>query len=216
MKKIELVNVSKSIDHDDILKDVSLDFCSGNCYGLIGQNGSGKTMLLRLIAGLIKPTTGIVKFNNEIIEYGSKLPFSIGVIIENAGLYQELTCFDNLKLLAQIRKVTSKQRIEESIKRVGLDPKNKKKLRKYSLGMRQRAVMAQAIMEAPDVLLLDEPMNSLDKDGVDIFRNIILQEKDRGAIIIISSHIEEDINILCDIVYKVKNGIVTKRQEMKE
>lgn len=211
MKEITLKNINKIIEDETIIDNVNMKLETGHCYGLVGQNGSGKTMLIRLLAGLIKPTSGEYYCDNNKVEYGKKIPFSIGIIIENSGLYQNMNCIDNLKILTGIRGNVSKEDIVNAIKRVGLNPKNSKKIRKYSLGMKQRVMMAQAIIEKPDVLLFDEPMNGMDSEGVLLFRNIIIEEKKRGALIVISSHMEDDINVLCDTVYDVEKGKFAER-----
>ncbi len=212
MKEIILKNITKTIDNETVIDNVSMKLTAGSCYGLVGQNGSGKTMLIRLLAGLIKPTSGEYLCDDIRIEYGKKIPFTIGIIIENSGMYQNMSCAENLKILTNIRGKRSNEEITGAIKRVGLNPDNTKKIRKYSLGMRQRAIMAQAIIEKPEVLLLDEPMNGMDAAGVVLFRQIINEEKERGTLIIISSHIEEDINLLCDTVFDVENGKFTERK----
>lgn len=199
----------KSIHTNLILDDVNLELHSGAIYGFIGQNGTGKTMLFRIMAGLVRPSEGWVKYyigDNErnIGEVGK------GVMIENAELYPELSAFENLDCLASINKKISKREIKEILYRLGFDPKDHKKYSKYSLGMRHRLVFAQAVMEKPDVILLDEPTNALDEEGVNLVRNMIKEEKDRGAIICVSSHNKEDISILCDEIFSIYDYKVTK------
>jgi ABC-2 type transport system ATP-binding protein len=210
---IELNNVSKSIDGNEVLQNINLRLESGKIYGFIGKNGSGKTMLFRVIAGLIRAGSGSLSINGNEYIYNSKYPLTMGIIIENAGMYKEFTGRDNLKFLASIRKTIGEQEIDEAITKVGLDPKDKRTIKKYSLGMRQRIIFAQAIMEKPDLLLLDEPTNALDKDGVELIRQLILEEKNRGAIVCLASHNEEDISTLCDEIYRMEFGKIRGMSE---
>lgn len=203
---IELEHVSKQIEGVDVLQDINVKLESGKVYGFVGRNGSGKTMLFRTIAGLMRANEGAVRIDGESYTYNSKYPLSMGILIENAGMYREFTGKENLKFLASIRKTVGEREIEEAIAKVGLDPKDKRILKKYSLGMRQRILFAQAIMEKPDVLLLDEPTNALDTDGVELIRKLIQEERDRGAIVCLASHNEEDIRMLCDEVYRMEFG----------
>jgi ABC-2 type transport system ATP-binding protein len=210
---IELNNVSKSIDGNEVLQNINLRLESGKIYGFIGKNGSGKTMLFRVIAGLMRAGSGSLSINGNEYIYNSKYPLTMGIIIENAGMYKEFTGRDNLKFLASIRKTIGEQEIDEAITKVGLDPKDKRTIKKYSLGMRQRIIFAQAIMEKPDLLLLDEPTNALDKDGVELIRQLILEEKNRGAIVCLASHNEEDISTLCDEIYRMEFGKIRGMSE---
>lgn len=203
---IEIKELSKEIEGISILKDVSLFMEQGKIYGFVGKNGSGKTMLFRMIAGLVKSNGGSILYNGQKVEFGEKIPISMGIIIENAGMYPEFSGFENLEFLASIHKKVSKTQIKETIERVGLNPKDKRKIKKYSLGMKQRITLAQAIMEKPDLLLLDEPTNALDTEGVGQIRQIIKEEKKRGAIICLASHNAEDIEILCDEIYQIIEG----------
>lgn len=209
---IVLNNVSKQIKDVEILKDINVKLETGKVYGFIGKNGSGKTMILRLIAGLIKADKGEMQIDGKAVEFNSRYPLSVGIIIENAGLYKEFTGKENLKFLASIKGIIGEKEIEYALSRVGLDPNDKRTVRKYSLGMRQRLIFAQAIMEKTDILLLDEPTNALDKDGVNLIRKIILEEKERGTLICLASHNEEDIGILCDETYKIETGKILKHQ----
>lgn len=208
---IEIKGLSKEIEEISILKDVSLFMEQGKIYGFVGKNGSGKTMLFRMIAGLVKSSGGSILYNGQEVEFGEKVPISMGIIIENAGMYPEFSGFENLEFLASIHKKISKTQIKETIERVGLNPKDKRKIKKYSLGMKQRITLAQAIMEKPDLLLLDEPTNALDTEGVEQIRQIIKEEKKRGAIICLASHNAEDIEILCDEIYQIIEGKITPK-----
>lgn len=204
--RIEVQNLYKEIDGVTILSDVSLHLESGNIYGFVGKNGSGKTMLFRAIAGLIKPSKGKIIYNSVPFTWGEKLPLSMGLMIENAGLYLDLSAFENLSFLASIQKKVTTEQIKQVISLVGLEPNDKRKIKKYSLGMKQRLTFAQAIMEKPDLLLLDEPTNALDESGVKLIRDIIFAEKERGAIICMASHNATDIEVLCDKIYEMRDG----------
>ncbi len=215
---MELVvnNVSKQIKNRTILSNINLHLTGGMIYGFVGPNGSGKTMLFRAISGLMKPSSGEVWLDGKLLHKDMRVLPNLGIVIENAGLYPELSGFDNLKLLAKLNGKINDNDICEAIKKVGLDPNDKRPFRKYSLGMKQRIVLAQAIMEKPDTLLLDEPTNALDEDGIRDIRNIILEEKNRGALVLIASHNKEDIELLADKVFMVKNGFVSERGESNE
>jgi len=208
MRAIEIRNLTKIIKGKVILDNINLELEEGKIYGFYGRNGSGKTMLFKAICGLIKPTSG------EVIVFGKKIgkdisfPESVGVIIENVDLWEDLTGFQNLRLLASIKNIVTNDEIKNAIRRVGLDPEDKRPYKKYSLGMKQRLKIAQAIMEKPKLIVLDEPTNSLDEDGVKLVRQILLDEKERGATILLASHIKEDINLLCDCKFKVDSGKV--------
>ena len=207
--KIEIKNVSKTIEGTTILSEVSLSLEQGKIYGFVGKNGSGKTMLFRMLAGFVKCSSGKILYNGKEVIFGEKIPLSMGVLIENAGMYPDFTGLENLKFLASIRKVVSEEQIKKAIDRVGLDYKDKRKVKKYSLGMKQRITLAQSIMEKPELLLLDEPTNALDEEGVGQIREVIRQEKERGAIVCLASHNTEDIETLCDEIYRIKEGKVT-------
>ena len=203
---IKLSSIEKKIEDNMVLKDINIELESGNIYGFVGKNGSGKTMLFRMIAGLIKPDAGQILIDERSVKFNEENLLSIGLIIENAGLYKEFTARENLKLLASIRGVIGDDEIDAAIRKVGLDPKDKRKVGKYSLGMRQRLLFAQAVMESPDVLLLDEPTNALDKEGINMIRELILKERARGALICLASHNEADISMLCDKIFKMDMG----------
>ena len=215
MNTIDLENVSKTIRSNEVLRNISLHLESGNIYGFVGRNGSGKTMLFRLIAGLIKPTRGSVRYNGKVLGTELDIIPRLGLVIENVGLYPEFTGLRNLKMLAKINSVIGEAEIREAITRVGLDPDDRRTVRKYSLGMKQRIVLAQAIMERPDVLILDEPTNALDEDGVEQIRDLIRGEKERGALVLIASHNREDISTLCDVIYSMRGGVCSLTEEEK-
>lgn len=204
-------DLNKKIKNKDILMDINLELKGGNVYGLVGRNGSGKTMLFRALSGLMRIDSGEIIYNGKILHKDMKILPNMGIILENAGLYPELTGLKNLQLLAHINSKVDTDNIMEAIERVGLDPKDKRIVKKYSLGMKQRIVLAQAIMEKPDILLLDEPTNALDDKGVELIRNVILEEKKRGALIIIASHSKEDIHLLADEVFNMDNGKIVDK-----
>lgn len=214
--ELRALNVSKNIGNKVILQDVNLKLESGNIYGFVGRNGSGKTMLFRALSGLMQISSGEIYWNNQLLHRDIKVIPYLGIVLENAGLYPELTGKENLTLLARLNHKIGEQEIEKAIERVGLDPKDKRTYRKYSLGMKQRIVLAQAIMEKPDVLMLDEPTNSLDEVGVELIRNVIMEEKKRGALVLIASHNREDIEMLADVVFEVKSGVISERTDGNE
>lgn len=207
---IMIQNVTKEFKKQVVLKDISINFNRGKIYGIIGRNGSGKTVLLKCICGLLLPSGGTVKVNNQIIGKDVDFPENIGFIIENPGFLQNYSGRKNLKYLASIRKKIDDETIAKFMKLVGLNPDDKKAVGKYSLGMRQRLGIAQALMEDPDIIILDEPMNALDSVGVDEMRDVILKMREQGKLIIIASHIREDIEVLCDEVYEMNAGTLTK------
>ena len=182
---IKLTNVSKVIKKAKVLDNVNLELTSGKVYGLKGKNGSGKTMLMRVICGLISATEGTVEIDGKILGKDMTFPDSVGVLIENPAFIGNYTGFKNLKVLASIQNRVDDEHIREVIRQVGLDPDLKRHVRKYSLGMRQRLGLAQAIMENPKILILDEPFNGLDKDGVKEMREYLLSYKEQGKTILI-------------------------------
>lgn len=206
MEMIKVDNVSLVIGKKSILQNIDLTVDEGTICGLVGRNGSGKTMLMKCICGFVKITSGSVTVNNKIVGEDVDFPENLGLIIETPGFVPYLTGFKNLELLGKLSGKADKKQICKIMEKVGLDAKLKLPVKKYSLGMRQRLGIAQAIMESPDILILDEPMNGLDKAGVDEMRKYLLQLKKEGKTMVISSHTEEDIRILCDKVYEMDNG----------
>lgn len=202
---IIMKDISKVIKKNIILRNINLNMIGGKIYGLIGTNGSGKTMLMRLLAGLIRPSEGEIIVNGHRVEYGKKLYFDMGVIIEKPEFFNDLTGMENLEMLAKLKGKIGKDEMIDAMNRVQLDPNNEKKVKEYSLGMRQRLGIAQAIMEDPDVLILDEVTNALDEEGIKMVYEVLNEEKKKGKIIIISSHNRIDIDTLCDEIYLVKN-----------
>ena len=207
---IKVENVSLKIKKDMILRNINVEFDDGKIHGIIGRNGSGKTMLMKCICGFIRPTEGEITVAGKRIGVDCDFPESVGVIIETPEFIPYYSGFKNLKLLADIRHKITDDDIRRSIELVGLDPKLKKSVKKYSLGMRQRLGLAQAIMENPSLLILDEPMNGLDKDGVGEMRKYLLDLKAQGKTILIASHSAEDIDVLCDSVVEMDKGRIEK------
>lgn len=201
---VELKNVNKSLSKRLILDNISYKFEYGKVYGLCGTNGSGKTMLLRAICGLIVPDSGEIIIDGKVLHKDISFPPSVGIVIENMTLLPGYNAFDNLKLIAQIKKVASDDDIKNAINRVGL--KSDLKVRKFSLGMKQRLNIAQAVFEKPKIILLDEPTNALDDSGVKLVYDIIKEEKERGALIIVATHHEADLKEMCDVILRVSEG----------
>ena len=206
MNVIEITSLNLTLTKTEILKNINLTFEKGKIHGLIGRNGSGKTMLMKCICGFVKPTSGEIKVNGEIVGKDCDFPKNMGIIIETPGFIPYYSGYKNLKLLADLNKKADKNKIRDTMKKVGLDPDLKRHVRKYSLGMRQRLGLAQAIMEDPEILILDEPFNGLDKDGVKDMRTYLLDLKEQGKTILITSHNSEDISVLCDTVQEMDKG----------
>lgn len=209
---IEINNAVKCFGEQTVLDHVTLDIYKGKIYGLIGRNGSGKTVLFKSICGFLILDEGYIKVQNSQIGKDTDMPNDIGIIIESPGFLTNYSAFKNLKFLAMLKKQISDEQIRDSIRLVGLDPDNKKWVGKYSMGMRQRLGIAQAIMENPSILILDEPFNGLDKDGVTEMRKLLLQLKDDGKTILLASHSSEDISVLCDEVYEMDKGFCTRKR----
>lgn len=207
---IDVKNVTKRYGVNEVLKDVSLTCEAGKIYGLIGRNGSGKTVLLKSICGFVIPTAGEVRVWGKQVGKEVDFPENIGFIIESPGFLLQESGLRNLKHLASIRGKIGIDEIRQSMTTVGLDPDLKRPVGKYSLGMRQRLGIAQAIMEQPDLLILDEPMNGLDNQGVEHIRSVLLSLKEKGVTIVLASHFKEDISYLCDEVYQMDAGILTQ------
>ena len=210
MNIIDVRNVFLTLGKTEILKDISVSFERGKIHGLIGRNGSGKSMLMKCICGFVKPNSGEITVDGKQVGKDCDFPQSMGVIIETPGFIPYYSGYKNLKLLAELRGKIGGGEIKNTMHRVGLDPELKRPVRKYSLGMRQRLGLAQAIMENPDLLILDEPMNGLDKEGVADMRQYLLELKSQGKTILIASHSAEDIDALCDTVYEMDKGKLQK------
>ena len=207
---IEVRNVTKKFGQAVVLNDVSASFEKGKIHGLIGRNGSGKTMLLKCICGLVPVTQGEIYIDGMQVGQGNETTKKLGVIIEEPGFLYNYSGYNNLKFLASIRNKISKEKIRQTIQMVGLNPDSKKHVGKYSLGMRQRLGLAQAIMEDPEILLLDEPMNGLDKHGVGEMRELFRSFADQGKTIIMANHSSEDIEVLCDTVHEMDLGVISR------
>lgn len=206
MEVIKIVNASKEFQGVTVLDSINVSFNQGTIYGLIGRNGSGKSMLMKCICGFVPLSAGDIYINNRKVGKTGDSTTGIGILIESPGFLPYYSGLQNLKFLADISNSASLEQIKHSIKSVGLDPDSKKKVGKYSLGMKQRLGIAQAIMEDPDILLLDEPFNGLDNKGVQEMREFFKSLKKENKTIIIASHSEEDISILCDNVYQMDRG----------
>ena len=213
MDIIDVKNVDLTLGKTQILKDISVSFEKGKIHGLIGRNGSGKTMLMKCICGFIKPTSGEITVDGKRVGKDVDFPKNMGIIIETPGFIPYYSGYKNLKLLAGLNNRIGKKEIMQSMEQVGLDPKLKRHVRKYSLGMRQRLGLAQAIMENPDLLILDEPFNGLDKDGVKDMREYLLSYKEQGKTILICSHSAEDISVLCETVHEMDKGVISKLEK---
>lgn len=205
---IELKNVCKSLSSKSVLKNITYNFEYGKVYGLYGINGSGKTMLMRAIAGLITIDSGEIIIDGKVLHKEISFPDNIGIVIENMELLPKYNAYDNLKLLSEIRKKATDDDIILSLKRVGLETNIK--VKKYSLGMKQRLNIAQAVFERQKIILLDEPTNALDDKGVKLIYDIIKEERDRGAFVLISTHHREDLEETCDIILNVSEGQISE------
>lgn len=209
-RRILFKNVSKTIDDQMILKDINLEIPKQGIYGIVGRNGSGKTVLIKCLCGFMPVTEGEIWVGEKQVGRDVEFIEDTGFIIETPGFLPRESGFRNLRYLASIRNVVGKERIRECITMVGLNPDDKKWVGKYSLGMRQRLGIAQAIMENPSLIILDEPMNGLDNHGVGEIRKLLLGLKEEGKLILIISHNREDINVLCDRVYEMDMGVLTQ------
>lgn len=201
---VEIKNYCKSIKSRPILNYVSYNFEYGKIYGIYGHNGSGKTMLLRAIAGLLVPDSGSVVIDGKVLHKDMSFPPSIGIVIENMNLLPQYNAFDNLKILGKIKKTATDEDITTALERVGL--KSDLKVKKFSLGMKQRLNIAQAVFEKQKIILLDEPTNALDNDGVQLIYKLLKEEKERGALVVITTHHKEDLEEVCDVVLKMTEG----------
>lgn len=212
---IQLQNVTKRIKENTVLDNVSYTFKSGFVYGLYGQNGSGKTMLLRAISGLINLDSGSIFIDGEKLHDKIEFPPETGIVIENMELLPECSAKRNLQMLAKIKNIADEKDIIFSLERVGLDPDSDKKVKKISLGMKQRLNIAQAIFENQKIILLDEPTNALDEEAVQLIYKIIREEKSRGATIIVATHHKEDLKEVCDVILKIAEGKIVEENENK-
>ena len=214
MSEIKIEDLSKSIKGALILDKVSITLTSGKIYGLRGKNGSGKTMLMRAMAGLLIPDSGSVIINGKTLHKDISFPESIGILIENPSFLPQYTGFKNLKLLAGLTGNISDDEIRTALDRVGLDPEDKRTYRKYSLVMKQKLGIANAIMGEPDIIILDEPINALDEESVKKIKKVLLEIRDKDKLIIIACHDREELEYLSDIIYEIKDGSIVDRKEI--
>lgn len=205
---IKVENVVRKFNENNALNGVSINFEKGKIHGIVGRNGSGKTVLFKCICGFMPMTSGKITVSDKVIGKDADIPDNVGLIIETPGFLPNYSGFKNLKLLACIKRKIDDKKIMETMERVGLDPKSKKHVNKYSLGMRQRLGIAQAIMEDPDILVLDEPMNGLDNEGVEEMRELFLNLRNEGKTILLASHNKGDVEYLCDTVREMDHGNV--------
>ena len=211
--KIEITNLSKNFKDVNILNDVNVTFLPNHIYGLSGKNGSGKTVFLKLLCGFYYPTTGEIKYNGNILDSRFFYPPNTRALIENPDFIPDLTGFENLKLLADIEKKITDEDILKAMDIVNIKTEKDKKFGKYSLGMKQKLGLAEVIMENPDIMIFDEPLNGIDDETAKKFRDFLREEKKKNKIIIIASHIKEDLNYLCDTVYRFNDGKLLTENE---
>lgn len=213
MNTVQLKNITKTINGEPVLSDICMEMQGGKIYGIVGKNGSGKSMLFRAVADLIHLDSGTICLNGKPVEHGLPREIRLGLIIENINLHMDLNAMENLTFLAKINGYITQKEIRQTLIRVELDPENMKKIKTYSLGMRQKLIIAQAIMEQPDILLLDEPTNALDAASVQCFYQILKEEAERGAVILVASHNQNDIDGLCDKVFYMESGILLGQED---
>lgn len=216
MVQLKLINVTKCIKKNVILQDMNICFKDSKIYGIRGKNGSGKTMLLRLISGLIFPTEGKIIINGKELHKDIELPENVGVLIENASFLAGYSAFDNLRLLSDIKGGISNEEIIDKLKAVGLNPDDKKKYGKFSLGMKQKLGIAYAILGEPDIILLDEPINALDDESVKKVKDVLIELKGKGKLIIVVCHDKEELDYLSDEIIYLKDGCVVKKEILNE
>lgn len=210
--KIELKNVTKEFDKVEVIKNINLEFESGKIYGLYGRNGSGKSVLMKLICGFLIPTKGKILINGKDFNAKNEYPDNLRAVIEKPSFFPELTGLENLKLLAKIQNKISDEEIIKALDLVNLIDEKDKKYSKYSLGMKQKLAIAQAIMEDPSILILDEPFNGIEEKTVEKITKFLKEEAKNGKTIIFSTHIKEDLENLADIIYKIDNGTIYENQ----
>ena len=206
MEKITIDSVGKQFRDKKVLQDISLECKKGEIVGIVGHNGCGKTVLFKCVCGLLRPTSGTIQLDDKVLGKDVDMLPSCGVIIEEPAFIGRYSAIKNLRLLYMVNQKKNENKLREVLTTVGLDPDSRKRVSKYSLGMRQRLAIAQAIMEDPEVLVLDEPMNGLDHNGVAQMRELFLKLKEEGKIILMASHNKEDIEVLCDVVVSMENG----------
>lgn len=208
MNEIEIRDLCKSFRKEKVLKDINLSVEKGTICGIVGRNGSGKTVLFKCICGFLRPDSGEIYVRGKLVGKETEVPENVGIIIEQPGFLRHYNGYRNLEFLAGLNGKPSRQKIEEVLELVGLLEQKNKKVGKYSMGMRQRLGIAQAIMEGQDILILDEPMNGLDNQGVVEMRKLLLDLKQKGTTILLASHNQEDIQQLCDAVHEMDVGVL--------
>ncbi|PEI67985.1 ATP-binding cassette domain-containing protein [Bacillus wiedmannii] len=213
---LKLNGVSKRIRKHVVLNDINLELYKGKIYGFKGRNGSGKTMLFRLICGLLKPTQGIIEINKKVLNDKISFPESVGAIIEYPGFLPDYTGYNNIKILAEIKNKISEDDIKNILLMVGLDPNDKRKFKNYSLGMKQRLGIAQALMENPDLIILDEPTNALDLEGIELVKKLLLKMKEDNKLVLIASHEKEFLESFSDEIFTIEKGEIIERKVLKE
>ncbi len=213
---LKVENLSKEIKNTRILNNINLNLNKGKIYGFRGKNGSGKTMLFRALCGLIKPTEGRVEIDGQVLGENISFPESVGVVIEYPGFLPNLSGYDNLKLISEINNKVGAKEIKEIISAVGLDPEDKKKFKKYSLGMKQRLGIAQALMENPELIILDEPTNALDSDAVLLIKELLVNMKNNNKLILLASHDKEELEVLSDEIFYIENGSIVNHEILRE
>ena len=213
---VEIKNLNKVIKKNVILSDINLNLYRGKVYGFCGINGSGKSMLFRAISGLIKPTEGEIVIDGKVLGKDISFPESFGMLIENPGFLPNYTGFQNLKYLADIKKIINDDGIKQVLSSVGLSPNDTRKYKKFSLGMKQKLGIAQAVMEDPDLIILDEPTNALDEDGQKMVRNLILELKKKGKLILITNHNRAEMENIADEIYTIKEGKIVEQLILEE
>ena len=211
---IQIENLTKKIKGVTVLDNINLTLTGGTCYGIEGKNGSGKTMLMRTICGLIRPTSGVVMFDDKVLGKDYSFPPSIGVLIENPAFIPEYSAFKNLKVLASINSKATDQEIKDLLNQVGLNPEDKKIYKKFSLGMKQKLGIANAVMGSPKVVLLDEPINAIDESGVENVRKIIANLKNNGSVVIVACHDKEELELLSDEIYTIFEGKIVGHRSL--
>ncbi len=210
---IEVTDLVKKYQDQEVLKKISCTFEKGKIAGLIGRNGAGKTVLMKCICGFVIPTEGEIRIDGRKLRGRKKADLTkIGMIIENPAFLEAYTGYQNLAFLARINGIIGKEKIRKTLRMVGLDPDSRKKVGKYSMGMRQRLALAQAVMEDQEILILDEPMNGLDNRGVEEMRKLLLEFRGQGKTILLASHSQEDIRVLCDKIYEMDQGEIIGTQ----
>ncbi len=213
---LKVENLSKEIKNARILNNINLNLNKGKIYGFRGKNGSGKTMLFRALCGLIKPTEGRVEIDGQVLGENISFPESVGVVIEYPGFLPNLSGYENLKLISEISNKVGAKEIKEIISAVGLDPEDKKKFKKYSLGMKQRLGIAQALMENPELIILDEPTNALDSDAVLLIKELLINMKNNNKLILLASHDKEELEVLSDEIFYIENGSIVNHEILRE